>query len=96
MLVYLIVNFLIAAVARGQASVVIPIENLSFVSALLISVLLGMERLTARKLIAVGCAIASIGLLSPRSICHQVQQNVSPSAAAGAGMSCKEKCLAST
>lgn len=68
-LVYLIVNFLIAAVARGQASVVIPIANLSFVAALLISVLLGMERLTARKLIAVGCAIASIGLLSlPRPI----------------------------
>jgi drug/metabolite transporter (DMT)-like permease len=64
LLVYLIVNFLIAAVARGEASVVIPIANLSFVAALLISVVLGMERLSAKKLIAVGCAIVSIWLLS--------------------------------
>jgi drug/metabolite transporter (DMT)-like permease len=63
-LVYLIVNFLIAAVARGEASVVIPIANLSFVAALLISVVLGMERLSAKKLVAVGCAIGSIWLLS--------------------------------
>lgn len=64
LLVYLIVNFVIAAVALGEASVVIPIANLSFVAALLISVMLGMERLTARKSVAVGCAIASIWLLS--------------------------------
>ena len=63
-LVYLIVNCLIAAVARGEASVVIPIANLSFVAALLISVVLGMERLSSKKMIAVGCAIASIWLLS--------------------------------
>ena len=62
--VYLIVNFLIAAVARGEASVVIPIANLSFVAALLISAILGMERLTARKFVAIGCAIVSIWLLA--------------------------------
>lgn len=63
-LVYLIVNFLIAAVARGEASVVIPIANLSFVAAMLISVVLGMERLSARKIVAVGFAMAAIGLLA--------------------------------
>jgi drug/metabolite transporter (DMT)-like permease len=63
-LVYLIVNFLIAAVARGEASVVIPIANLSFVAAMLISVLLGMERLSVRKIVAVACAVTAIQLLS--------------------------------
>jgi len=64
LLVYLIVNFLIAAVARGEASIVIPVANLSFVAALLISVLLGMERLSVYKLGAMACAITSIGLLA--------------------------------
>jgi len=64
LLVFLIVNTLIAAVARGEASVVIPIANLSFLAAMLLSVALGMERLTGRKIVAVGCALAAIGLLS--------------------------------
>jgi drug/metabolite transporter (DMT)-like permease len=64
MLVYLIVNFLLAAVARGEASIVIPIANLSFIAALLISVMLGMERLSVNKVAAVGCAVFSILLLS--------------------------------
>lgn len=64
LLVTLIVNFLVAAVALGEASVVIPIANLSFVAALLLSVALGWERLTARKLSAVACAVVSIWLLS--------------------------------
>jgi uncharacterized membrane protein len=64
LLVYLIVSFLIAAIARGEASVVIPIANLSFVAALLLSVALGMEPLNGRKVFAVGCAVASVGLLS--------------------------------
>ena len=63
-LVYLIVYFLIAAMMRGQASVVIPIANLSFVAALMISVAMGMERLSIKKLAAVTCAVASIWLLS--------------------------------
>lgn len=63
-LVFLIVNALIAAVARGEASVVIPIANLSFLAAMLLSVALGMERLTGRKVVAVACALAAIGLLS--------------------------------
>jgi uncharacterized membrane protein len=66
LLVFLIVNFLIAAIARGEASVVIPIANLSFVAAMLISVALGMEHLSGRKITAIGCAMAAIGLLSLR------------------------------
>ncbi|MCU7873125.1 MAG: DMT family transporter [Candidatus Thiodiazotropha sp. (ex Lucinoma borealis)] len=64
LLVYLIVNFLLAAIARGEASVVIPIANLSFIAALLISVVLGMERLSVKKITAVLCAIGSIWLLA--------------------------------
>lgn len=64
LLVFLIVNFLIAAVKLGEASVVIPIANLSFVAALLISVMLGMERLSLKKLTAIGFAISSVWLLS--------------------------------
>ncbi len=64
LLVALIVNFLVAAVALGEASVVIPIANLSFVAALLLAAALGWERLTPRKLGAVACAAFSIWLLS--------------------------------
>jgi len=63
-LVFLIVNFLLLAVAQGQASIAIPIANMSFVVALLLSVGLGMERLTRRKLLAVGLSVASLLLLS--------------------------------
>lgn len=63
-LVFLIVNFLILAIERGEASIVIPIANLSFVIALFLSTALKMEVLTVRKLCAVGCAAASIALLS--------------------------------
>ena len=64
LLVFLIVNFLIAAVARGEASVVIPIANLSFVAAMLISMALCMERLSVRKVVAIVCAVVAIALLS--------------------------------
>lgn len=63
-LVTLIVNFLMAAVALGEASVVIPIANLSFMAALLFSLVLGWEGLTSRKLVAIGCALLSIALLA--------------------------------
>ena len=63
-LVFMVVNTLYAALARDDASVVIPIANLSFVVALLISVLLKMEQLTVRKISALGLAIVAIGLLS--------------------------------
>ncbi|GAB4176381.1 MAG: hypothetical protein Kow00100_18370 [Geothermobacteraceae bacterium] len=63
-LVFLIVNFLLLAIEQGQASVAIPVANMSFVIALLLSAGLGMERLTRRKFAAVAMAICSILLLS--------------------------------
>ncbi len=62
-LVYFIVNFLLLAVKNGEASTVIPIANMSFIFALLISILLKMEVLTLRKCCAVGLAVSSIILL---------------------------------
>ena len=63
-IVYLVVNTLFAALARGDASVVIPIANLSFIVALVVSVLLGMESLTRRKSMALALACVAIVLLS--------------------------------
>jgi drug/metabolite transporter (DMT)-like permease len=64
LLVFLIVNFLMLAIEHGEASIVIPVANLSFVIALFLSIVLKMEALTLRKLCAVGCAMVSIILLS--------------------------------
>ncbi len=61
---FLVVNTLFAALARGDASVVIPIANLSFIIALVISVLSGMERFTRRKTVALTFAAIAIVLLS--------------------------------
>jgi uncharacterized membrane protein len=66
-LVYLIVSTLFAALERGDASVVVPIANLSFVVALGISIVLGMERLSARKCTAIALACVSITLLTQTS-----------------------------
>jgi uncharacterized membrane protein len=66
-LVYLIVSTLFAALERGDASVVVPIANLSFVIALGISLVLGMERLNIRKCIALAFASASVILLTHMS-----------------------------
>ncbi|MBE0502304.1 MAG: EamA family transporter, partial [Desulfuromonadales bacterium] len=63
-LVFLIVNFLLLAIEKGQASVVIPIANMSFAVALLLAVVLGMERLTLHKIAAVSMAVGSILMLS--------------------------------
>jgi drug/metabolite transporter (DMT)-like permease len=63
-LVFVIVSTLLLAVERGEASVVIPIANMSFVVALAASLLTGMERLTARKGLAVAFAGAAIVLLA--------------------------------
>jgi drug/metabolite transporter (DMT)-like permease len=63
-LVFLIVNFLMLALEYGQASIVIPIANMSFIFALLISITLKMELLTFRKCFAVGFAVVSIILLA--------------------------------
>lgn len=63
-LVFLIVNFLLLAIERGEASIVIPVANMSFVIALLLSVGFGMEGLTSRKLAAVAVSIGAIAALS--------------------------------
>ena len=64
MLVFLIVNFLMLALEYGEASVVIPIANMSFILALVVSVTLKMEKLTMLKIAAVISACISIIFLS--------------------------------
>ena len=59
-----VANFLMLAVELAEASVVVPIANMSFVVALLISIGLRMERLTGRKLCAIALAAAAIVLLA--------------------------------
>jgi drug/metabolite transporter (DMT)-like permease len=63
-LVYGIVRTLLAALALGEASVVITIANLSFLMALLLALLLKMESLSGRKLLAMGFAVSAIALLT--------------------------------
>jgi len=48
-LVFCIVNFLILGLNVAQASVVVPIANMSFIIALLLSVLMGTERMDLKK-----------------------------------------------
>jgi drug/metabolite transporter (DMT)-like permease len=64
LVVFLVVNTLLAALERGEASIVVPIANLGFVVALGISVATRMERFTLRKGFAIVCASSSIMLLS--------------------------------
>ncbi len=59
-LVCAIANFLMLAVARGDASVVLPLANMGFVVAVLLSAILGMERITRRKVAALVLACAAI------------------------------------
>jgi drug/metabolite transporter (DMT)-like permease len=63
-LVCLVVTFLLLGLRTGEASIVIPIANMSFVVALLTSAAFGMERLTARKVLAVATAAVAIALLT--------------------------------
>lgn len=63
-LVFCIVNFLILGLKVAQASIVVPIANMGFVVALIISALMGTENMDFKKLIAVVFAGGSIILLS--------------------------------
>lgn len=63
-LVFLIVNTLMLAVEYGEASVVIPIANMSFTVAIAISLVMKTERLTRKKAAAIIIAVASIIFLS--------------------------------
>ena len=63
-LCFVLVNALIEALKLGEASIVIPVANLSFVVAMIISTVIGMETLGIRKLAAIGCAAVSVFLLA--------------------------------
>ena len=63
-LAFAVVNALIEALKNGEASVVVPIANLSFAVAMILSVFLGMEQLSSRKYIAIGCAALSVFLMA--------------------------------
>lgn len=64
LLVCAVVNFLMLALELGEASVVVPIANMSFLVALLISLGLRMEALTLRKAAAVATTVAAIMVLA--------------------------------
>lgn len=63
-LVFLVVAFLMLAVKYGEASIVIPIANMSFVMAMLLSVLLRYETFNFRKGAAMIVACLAIGALT--------------------------------
>ena len=63
-LAFAVVNALIEALKNGESSVVVPIANLSFAVAILLSVFLGMEQLSSRKYVAIGCAALSVFLMA--------------------------------
>jgi drug/metabolite transporter (DMT)-like permease len=63
-LVYGIVRSLLSALSLGEASVVITIANLSFLMALLVALALKMERISGRKILAMGFAVSAIALLT--------------------------------
>ncbi len=59
-LVYAIVWLLTTALALGDANVVIPISNMGFVAAFILSLMMKFERMTWRKLVAIPMAMASV------------------------------------
>ncbi|OED34871.1 hypothetical protein AB833_31795 [Chromatiales bacterium (ex Bugula neritina AB1)] len=63
-LVFAVVWLLTTALTFGDASVVIPIANMGFIAAFLFSLVLRLEVLTPRKLLAVLSAVVSIVLLT--------------------------------
>lgn len=63
-LVYGIVRSLMSALERGEATVVVPIANMSFLASMLIALALKMEFLNWRKAVAILLATGTIALLS--------------------------------
>jgi drug/metabolite transporter (DMT)-like permease len=63
-LVFLTVTCLLQAISLGQASIIIPIANCSFIVALCFSILLQLEQMTKIKFMAILVALASIIMLS--------------------------------
>lgn len=64
LLIFGVANFLLLALQHGEASVAVPIANMSFAAAMLLSLALGMERLTARKGAALALAVLAILVLA--------------------------------
>jgi drug/metabolite transporter (DMT)-like permease len=63
-LVYAIVKTLVSALALGEASVVVTIANMSFLMALMVAILMKMEVLSGKKIVAMGFAVGAIILLT--------------------------------
>ena len=63
-LVYGIVRSLVTALSYGEASVVITVANLSFLMALLVALVLKMEKLSLRKVAAMSFAVGAIAMLT--------------------------------
>ncbi len=63
-LVFLVVDFLMLAVKYGEASIVIPVANMSFVVAMVLSVVLRYESLNLRKGAAMVVACLAIAALT--------------------------------
>ncbi len=55
---------LMEALARGEASVVVPIAQLGFVVTALLGVIVMREAVTGRKLLGIGLAIAALASLA--------------------------------
>jgi drug/metabolite transporter (DMT)-like permease len=64
LLVFGIIWLLTTALTLGDASVVVPLTNMGFVAAFILSVLLKMEKLTVRKSVAIATAVLSVVLLT--------------------------------
>lgn len=63
-LVFGIIWLLTTALSLGDASIIVPLTNMGFVAAFVLSVILKMEKLTLRKTVAVFSAILSVLLLT--------------------------------
>ena len=64
LLVYAIIWLITEALTLGDANLVMPIANMGFVAAFLISVLAGLEKINCRKAVAIGSAMLSIVALT--------------------------------
>jgi drug/metabolite transporter (DMT)-like permease len=59
-----VANFLALALQQGEASIVVPVANMSFVVAMALSVFWKLEVLTSRKIFAVGLTAVAIFTLA--------------------------------
>jgi drug/metabolite transporter (DMT)-like permease len=55
---------MLRSVARGEASVMVPIAQMGFIVAALLGVFVLGERITPRKAIGLACAVAALGVLA--------------------------------